>query len=189
MAVQPSSSLPDSDLFYEALIRSYIDTLYFIERPWLATRIKTALENPDGRFLLVTADPGVGKTTLMAWLAYKHGNWPRYFIRRDQGAPLGDVNTTRRGASRWDIWPCVPSVHSPSRPDRKRWRESAIGIGSSSSVAMVIVLRNGRRCFLPVAKARSIHAACLIKGLYLRPLVAHNLIQEPLALSCTFSSL
>ena len=82
-------SSPMSDLFYDELIRSYIQNPRFIERPWLAERIEKALEDPDCRFLLLTATPGAGKTAFMAWLAHKHPKWPRYFIRRDQVSPLG----------------------------------------------------------------------------------------------------
>ncbi len=59
-------SSPMSDLFYDELIRSYIQNPRFIERPWLAERIEKALDDPDCRFLLLTAAPGAGKTAFMA---------------------------------------------------------------------------------------------------------------------------
>ena len=46
---------------------------------------------PGCRFVLLTAAPGAGKSTFMAQLAKDHDDWPRYFIRRDQRTPLGDV--------------------------------------------------------------------------------------------------
>jgi hypothetical protein len=81
----------DGDLFYKDLIQSYVSTPRFVERPWLAERIEAKLAEPDCRFLLLTAEPGAGKTAFMAWLAHQHPDWCRYFIRRDQRTRLGDV--------------------------------------------------------------------------------------------------
>jgi hypothetical protein len=81
----------DGDLFYKDLIQSYVSAPRFVERPWLAERIEAKLTEPDCRFLLLTAEPGAGKTAFMAWLAHQHPDWCRYFIRRDQRTPLGDV--------------------------------------------------------------------------------------------------
>ncbi len=77
------------------LIRSYVDVQGFVERPWLAQRVTEALADPSCRFLLLTAEPGAGKTTLMAWLADRNPDWPRYFIRRNSKAPLssGDARS------------------------------------------------------------------------------------------------
>lgn len=72
------------DLFYEELIQPYVENSRFVERHWLAERIETAFLDPNSRFLLLTAEPGAGKTAFMAWLASIHQNWLRYFIRRDQ---------------------------------------------------------------------------------------------------------
>jgi hypothetical protein len=81
----------DGDLFYESLIQSYVNAPRFVERPWLAKQIEEKLAEPDCRFLLLTAEPGAGKTAFMAWLAHQHPDWCRYFIRREQRTPLGDV--------------------------------------------------------------------------------------------------
>ncbi len=85
-----------NDLFYDELIRSYISYIQnprFIARPWLAKRVDEVLADPTCRFLLLTAAPGGGKTSFMAWLAHQHPDWPRYFIRRDQSTPLDDPGT------------------------------------------------------------------------------------------------
>lgn len=86
---------PSNDLFYDGLIRSYIDIQAFIARDWLAQRIDETLADPVCRFLLLTAEPGAGKSTFMAWLAQRNTNWPRYFIRRDSKTPLssGDARS------------------------------------------------------------------------------------------------
>ena len=80
----------NTDLFNEALIKSYVDVPRFVNRGWLWRRVQTALDKPDCRFVLLTAEPGAGKSAFMAWLARNHPKWPRYFIRQDQHTPLED---------------------------------------------------------------------------------------------------
>ena len=41
--------MPGNELFYEDLIRSYVDAPDFIERPWLVRRVDRALTNPGCR--------------------------------------------------------------------------------------------------------------------------------------------
>jgi tetratricopeptide (TPR) repeat protein len=82
-------------LFYETLIQSYIEAPHFVKRVWLAEQLEEALVDPGCRFLLLTAEPGAGKTAFSAWLAHRHSGWPRYFIRRDSQTPLssGDARS------------------------------------------------------------------------------------------------
>ncbi|CAM5668279.1 hypothetical protein SAVIM338S_06958 [Streptomyces avidinii] len=63
----------------------------FIERRWLRERIERARES----HLLVTGEPGAGKTSLLAGLARAHPDWLRYFARRDSRSALtgGDVQS------------------------------------------------------------------------------------------------
>lgn len=89
-ATPPNDRQPESELFYDELIRAYVGSRRFIPRHWLAARVEQALKQPHCRFVLVTAEPGAGKSAFMAWLAERHPHWPRYFIRRDQTAPLED---------------------------------------------------------------------------------------------------
>jgi len=89
----PVQSSTQNDLFNLDLIRSYVDKELnprFVERHWLKQQVEDKLADPDCRFLLLTAEPGAGKSAFMAWLAYQHPDWCRYFIRRDQRTPLGD---------------------------------------------------------------------------------------------------
>jgi hypothetical protein len=79
----------EDDLFYEHLIGSYVKAQYFVERPDLIHRVKAELEAESCRFLLITGEPGTGKTAFMAWLAHCNPGWARYFVRRDQISPLG----------------------------------------------------------------------------------------------------
>jgi tetratricopeptide (TPR) repeat protein len=86
-----TDALPSSqDLFYENLISSYVDLPRFIAREWIWQRVQAALNQPHCRFVLLTAEPGAGKSAFMAWVARNHPQWPRYFIRRDQRTPLED---------------------------------------------------------------------------------------------------
>ncbi|OYD91165.1 hypothetical protein CDG76_28355 [Nostoc sp. 'Peltigera membranacea cyanobiont' 210A] len=84
------------DLFNLELIRSYVDVELnprFVERHWLKQQVEDKLADPDCRFILLTAEPGAGKSAFMAWLAHQHPNWCRYFIRRDQRTPFSDVGS------------------------------------------------------------------------------------------------
>jgi hypothetical protein len=84
------------DLFFERLVGSYVvGNPRFLARSWLAEQAGAALADPGCRFLLLTAEPGAGKTAFLAWLAHEHPGWLRYFIREDQRSPLGDPGTNR----------------------------------------------------------------------------------------------
>jgi hypothetical protein len=72
-----------ADLFAEPLIASYVDDPRYVPRPWLLGRVQDALSRPQARFVLLTGEPGSGKSALMAHLARLHRGSPRYFIRRD----------------------------------------------------------------------------------------------------------
>ena len=48
------------------------------------------MADPGCRFVLLTAEPGAGKSGFLAQLADDHPDWPRYLIRRDQRQPLAD---------------------------------------------------------------------------------------------------
>ncbi len=84
-----------SDLFYEGLIEDYIKKRRFTPRPWLAERITKEIGKKKCRYLLLTAEPGAGKTAFAAWQTQQNPEWLRYFIRRDSQAPLssGDVRS------------------------------------------------------------------------------------------------
>jgi hypothetical protein len=89
--VDPSnSSLVEEDLDQQKLIRDYVDAPDFIERHWLEKRVLELLDDPTCQFLLLTAVPGAGKTALLAWLAQRHPDWLRYFLRWNSKAPLRD---------------------------------------------------------------------------------------------------
>lgn len=83
------------DPFSDALVRSYLDQDGFVDRAWLIDAIHATLRDPSCRFVLVTGEPGSGKTALMAALAAQHTNALRYFIRRDSVVPLhsGDARS------------------------------------------------------------------------------------------------
>src|SRR5437762_2181821 len=93
-ATQDAAS-PHTDLFSTALIASYVDDPRFVPRPWLVDRLTEAWSKKEARFVLLTGEPGSGKSALMADLARSHPKVPRHFIRRDSMTPLqgGDARS------------------------------------------------------------------------------------------------
>jgi hypothetical protein len=81
----------EDDLFFNSIIAPYVTNPRFLRRDWLAAEVDERLKDRNSRFVLLTAEPGAGKSTFMAQLATDHPDWPRYFIRRDQRTPLADV--------------------------------------------------------------------------------------------------
>jgi hypothetical protein len=81
------------ELFFDAFVRGYVEeNPRFLRRDWLAQALDAKLAEADRHFVLLTAEPGAGKSAFMAQLAYDHPEWPRYFIRRDQHRTLADVS-------------------------------------------------------------------------------------------------
>ena len=80
------------DLFFESLVESRVHQPRFVRRPWLAAALDERLALSDKRFVLLTAEPGAGKTSFIAQLADDHPEWLRYFIRRDQRKLLADCS-------------------------------------------------------------------------------------------------
>lgn len=70
------------ELFDLPLIEELADSGDLVSREPLLDEIEAALAEPDCRIVLVRGHPGSGKTTLMAGLASRHPDWPRYFIQR-----------------------------------------------------------------------------------------------------------
>ncbi|MET9679948.1 hypothetical protein [Streptomyces coeruleorubidus] len=60
----------------------------FVPRPWLAGDIERCLSDATTRIVLVTGEPGAGKTSLLAGLARAHPEWQHYFIRKDSRTAL-----------------------------------------------------------------------------------------------------
>jgi tetratricopeptide (TPR) repeat protein len=93
MTTGASSSKYD-DLFFRTTIASYVDLDHnprFLCRDWLADDVAERLKEPTCRFVLLTAEPGAGKSVFVAQLAKDNSDWPVYFVRRDQRTPLGDA--------------------------------------------------------------------------------------------------
>ena len=91
----PKGPFESADVFAEALVASYVDDPRFVPRPWLLNQVQAALDEPQARFVLLTGEPGSGKSALMAHLGRLHAERPRYFLRRDSMAALqgGDART------------------------------------------------------------------------------------------------
>jgi tetratricopeptide (TPR) repeat protein len=81
------------DLFFGQTVASYTtQNKHFLRREWLANEITDRLKKQNLPFILLTGQPGSGKTNFMAQLASEHPDWLCYFIRRNQRTPLGDVD-------------------------------------------------------------------------------------------------
>ncbi|WP_411071030.1 hypothetical protein [Streptomyces sp. cmx-4-25] len=67
----------------------------FVERAWLYEEIERALEPEACQYVLVTGEPGTGKTSLLAGMARARPDRLRYFFRRDSRTALagGDVQS------------------------------------------------------------------------------------------------
>lgn len=82
------------DLFYKELVDSNTaNNPRFVKRDWLAKAVRDEMLLPDCRFVLLTAEPGFGKSVLIAQLALNNPNWPRYFIRRDRRESMAGVDS------------------------------------------------------------------------------------------------
>lgn len=88
-----STATSSEDLFFDTLVHGYVDkNPRFLRRDWLAKQLDEKLREPGKQFVLLTAEPGAGKSAFMAQLAHDHPDWLRYFIRRDQREVLADVS-------------------------------------------------------------------------------------------------
>ncbi|WP_089100190.1 ATP-binding protein [Streptomyces hyaluromycini] len=67
---------------FEDVIRARTEA-NFVERAWLYDEIEQALKSDEGQYVLVTGEPGAGKTSLLAGIARAHPDRLRYFFRRD----------------------------------------------------------------------------------------------------------
>ena len=82
----------EKDLQFNQIVDAYVtNNPRFLHRQWLADEINERLNRRDKKFILLTAEPGMGKSTFMAQLAYDNPVWLRYFIRRDQISGLSTV--------------------------------------------------------------------------------------------------
>ncbi len=88
------STTVESPEFFDDVVAAHTGP-DFVRRRWLENAVGAALDGDQCRYVLLTAEPGAGKTGLIAELARSHPQWPRYFIRRDSRASLtgGDVQS------------------------------------------------------------------------------------------------
>lgn len=77
--------MSEDALFQREIVASYVQQPRFIRRDWLAARVEEQFGETGCRFLLLTAEPGAGKSAFVAQLAEDHTGWPVTFIRREIG--------------------------------------------------------------------------------------------------------
>ncbi|MGW0948121.1 hypothetical protein ACWD4O_36980 [Streptomyces sp. NPDC002623] len=80
-----------ADLFFDSVVNGHLSGPQVVERDWLVRSVEAAVR--DGNHVLLTAEPGAGKTGLMAALARRHPGWLRYFVRRDSRSALSGGDT------------------------------------------------------------------------------------------------
>ena len=88
MVADGTATVGGQDLFFRETVRRYIQARRFVRRDWLAREVTGAMADRSCRMLLLTGQPGAGKSGIVAQLAEEHPDWPVYFIRRDQRSPL-----------------------------------------------------------------------------------------------------
>ncbi|WP_187283160.1 ATP-binding protein [Streptomyces sp. t39] len=83
-----------TDRAFDEVVRARTEA-DFVEREWLYDRIERAMEPEAGQYVLVTGEPGTGKTSLLAGMARARPERLRYFARRDSRTALtgGDVQS------------------------------------------------------------------------------------------------
>ncbi|MGQ0838918.1 hypothetical protein [Actinokineospora sp.] len=86
--------MPDPELLQASVLDQYLQRRPFVRRRWLAATVDRHLDDDSCRHVLITAEAGMGKSSLMAWLTTWHRLSPRYFIRLDSLAPFGSGDAT-----------------------------------------------------------------------------------------------
>ncbi len=125
------------DLFHDDLVAAHLAVPGRVARQWLVDDVEARVADPAHRVVLVTGEPGAGKSDLAAGLAARHPDWLRVFIRRDSVTALsgGDAVSTllRAGhqlaARRPELFdPAVLEVVVDQRVDVARAGSSVVGI-------------------------------------------------------------
>ncbi len=67
---------------FDDVVSAHVTDPRFIRRTRLEHRVLEAIDDPGVRIVLITAEPGAGKSALLSSLASQHPGWLRYFPRR-----------------------------------------------------------------------------------------------------------
>lgn len=78
----------EADHLQTGIVREYLDPRPFVPRRWLADEVAEHLGDAACRHILITAGPGMGKSSFLAWLSTRYDFTPRYFIRLDSLTPF-----------------------------------------------------------------------------------------------------
>lgn len=85
-------SAPSDDLFSREVVRAYVQAPRFVRRDWLAAELRERMDRPSCRFVLLTGEPGSGKSSFIAQIAADNPDSPVFFIRRDQRTAMGETS-------------------------------------------------------------------------------------------------
>ncbi|MGH3861483.1 hypothetical protein [Actinokineospora sp.] len=86
--------MADAESLQSDVLDSYLEERPFIRRRWLADTVDRHVDDEACSHVLITAEAGMGKSSLMAWLTTRHDLSPRYFIRLDSLTPFGTGDAT-----------------------------------------------------------------------------------------------
>jgi tetratricopeptide (TPR) repeat protein len=75
-------------LFFTATVREYVENPRFLARPWLAELIDSRLRDSGSGAVILTAEPGYGKSAFVAQLCNERPDILPYFVRRNQTQTL-----------------------------------------------------------------------------------------------------
>jgi hypothetical protein len=84
--------ISQDDLFFRDVVRAHVEAPRFVRRGWLADELRELLDRPSCRFVLVTGEPGSGKSGFIAQIAAESPDCLVFFIRRDQRTPPGETS-------------------------------------------------------------------------------------------------
>jgi hypothetical protein len=84
------TALLDSELFFRPIVERYVEVPRLVRREWLIGELMARIDDEACRLVMLTGEPGSGKSSIIAQIADRHRDWPVYFLRRDQRAVLED---------------------------------------------------------------------------------------------------
>lgn len=95
IAASQAAGVDLAEADFSAAISGLLNELNRVPRTWLLDELRSRIQRPDCRYLLLVGEPGSGKSGVMASLAAAEPGWLRYFIRADSITPLssGDAGS------------------------------------------------------------------------------------------------
>ena len=103
------ADLPADEILFRNVAQAYVAGPRFVRRDWLAIEVQQQLDRQECRFVLLTGEPGSGKSSFIAQLSQDNPSWPVFFTRRDQRTGMGETSARsfllRVGLQLAALWP------------------------------------------------------------------------------------